>query len=380
MSRPSTSASACVSRVNYRSAIPTAATSSSSTRRRRRENACGVEHSENELCCAHGRPRRRELHQADRGRAGRHAVGPRRARDRQRKGPGRDDWRVPAHPEPAISRTDQDSAGALFYDGRQSWATTAAWGPVPEEWIIGQAFGTYRPPKDRSLLAPTRPALGGRRAREAPPRRAAHGQPPVPLRPRARQPVLPRGRGGPRQSGRTARGGGRAARLCAPDHPGGAGAHPARRLQGLRRRAARRSTRSSCARPSGSRSRRGACAASTSAACTSRTWPRCATRCAGRRAGHALPRGRLPGGRHRPRAAGGGGRRRAQRGDRGGVRRREGDPRPLHAPHRRRLPSGTSAPTWLPTPDHRATIAKLGITDHRRSFQSIAYQQLAIEG
>ena len=33
------------------------------------------------------------------------------------------------------------------------------------------------------------------------------------------------------------------------------------------------------------------------------------------------------------------------------------------------------------TPDHRATIAKLGITDlHRRSFQSIAYQQLAIEG
>ena len=33
------------------------------------------------------------------------------------------------------------------------------------------------------------------------------------------------------------------------------------------------------------------------------------------------------------------------------------------------------------TPEHRATIAKLGITDlHRRSFQSIAYQQLAIEG
>ena len=33
------------------------------------------------------------------------------------------------------------------------------------------------------------------------------------------------------------------------------------------------------------------------------------------------------------------------------------------------------------TPDHRATIAKLGITDlQRRSFQSIAYQQLAIEG
>ena len=32
------------------------------------------------------------------------------------------------------------------------------------------------------------------------------------------------------------------------------------------------------------------------------------------------------------------------------------------------------------TPEHRAAIAKLGITDlHRRSFQSIAYQQLAID-
>jgi ribonuclease HII len=32
------------------------------------------------------------------------------------------------------------------------------------------------------------------------------------------------------------------------------------------------------------------------------------------------------------------------------------------------------------TPEHRATIAKLGITDlHRRSFQSIAYQQLTIQ-
>jgi ribonuclease HII len=32
------------------------------------------------------------------------------------------------------------------------------------------------------------------------------------------------------------------------------------------------------------------------------------------------------------------------------------------------------------TPEHRAAIAKLGITDlHRRSFQSIAYQQLVID-
>ena len=33
------------------------------------------------------------------------------------------------------------------------------------------------------------------------------------------------------------------------------------------------------------------------------------------------------------------------------------------------------------TPEHRAAIAELGISDlHRRSFQSIAYQQLAIDG
>jgi ribonuclease HII len=33
------------------------------------------------------------------------------------------------------------------------------------------------------------------------------------------------------------------------------------------------------------------------------------------------------------------------------------------------------------TPEHRAAIRELGISDlHRRSFQSIAYQQLAIEG
>ena len=33
------------------------------------------------------------------------------------------------------------------------------------------------------------------------------------------------------------------------------------------------------------------------------------------------------------------------------------------------------------TPEHRAAIAEIGISDlHRRSFQSIAYQQLAIDG
>jgi ribonuclease HII len=33
------------------------------------------------------------------------------------------------------------------------------------------------------------------------------------------------------------------------------------------------------------------------------------------------------------------------------------------------------------TPEHRAAIARMGISHlHRRSFQSIAYQQLAIEG
>ena len=43
---------------------------------------------------------------------------------------------------------DHDSAGPLFYDGRQPWgvADSRDWGPVPKKWIIGKAFFTYWPP------------------------------------------------------------------------------------------------------------------------------------------------------------------------------------------------------------------------------------------
>jgi hypothetical protein len=34
---------------------------------------------------------------------------------------------------------------------------------------------------------------------------------------------------------------------------------------------------------------------------------------------------------------------------------------------------------WLPTPEHREAIERKGVSPlHRRSFQSIAYQQLAV--
>ena len=53
-------------------------------------NACGAEHAENELCPRPTPDRdRRQLHQADRGRAGRHALGQGRACDRERQSPGR---------------------------------------------------------------------------------------------------------------------------------------------------------------------------------------------------------------------------------------------------------------------------------------------------
>ena len=53
-----------------------------------------------------------------------------------------------------------------------------------------------------------------------------------------------------------------------------------------------------------------------------------------------------------------------------------------------RFPAAEELPGWhfhsnvgYSTPEHRAAIAEIGISNlHRRSFQSIAYQQLAIDG
>ena len=71
----------------------------------------------------------------------------------------------------------------------------------------------------------------------------------------------------------------------------------------------------------------------------------------------------------------------AQRGDRRGVDRRQGHPGPLHVP-RRRAPSRLAVRDpriGFSTPEHRAAIARHGVSPlHRLSFQSSAYEQLAL--
>ncbi len=90
--------------------------------------------------------------------------------------------------------------------------------------------------------------------------------------------------------------------------------------------------------------------------------------------GFSVPDVRAPAARDRRR-------RRDERGDRRGVDRREGHARPLHAPRRR-----ASIPGWsfaehvgYSTPEHREAILRQGVSPlHRMSFQSLAYQQLAL--
>ena len=114
-------------------------------------NACGVEHSENELC---SRPT------ADRDdvnfikrivavpgdtlsvRDG-HAIVNGKVQD------GDDDVRPCAPGTCYFPEPIKIPPGHFFMmgDNRGASDDSRFWGPVPEEWIIGQAFGTYWPPK-----------------------------------------------------------------------------------------------------------------------------------------------------------------------------------------------------------------------------------------
>ena len=94
----------------------------------------------------------------------------------------------------------------------------------------------------------------------------------------------------------------------------------------------------------------------------------------------AVPGGRLLGGGVRAPPAGDRGRRRHERRDRRRVDRGEGDARSLHA-HGRRTPPGWSFAEHVgySTPSHREAILRNGVSPlHRMSFQSLAYQQLAL--
>ena len=166
-------------------------------------NTCGAEHAENQLCPRpDGGADRRQLHQAHRRRAGRHALGARRPRGRQRQGPGR------RRRHPALCtrnlqfpRPIKIPPGHFFMmgDNRGASDDSRFWGPVPEEWIIGQAFFTYWPPDaSASSNAAERhdAAKRGHAAAGAPP-------PAVRVRPRVRAPLRRRRRRGrPRQPGR----------------------------------------------------------------------------------------------------------------------------------------------------------------------------------
>ncbi len=101
----------------------------------------------------------------------------------------------------------------------------------------------------------------------------------------------------------------------------------------------------------------------------------------GRQRRGALPDRRLRRARLRAPAARDRRRRRHQRRDRGRVDRREGDPGPVHAAAPTcATPAGASASTWAtPRPPTARRSCGSGVSPlHRMSFQSLAYQQLAL--
>ena len=326
-------------------------------------NACGVEHAENELC---PRPtaERDDVNFIKRivavpgdtlaVRDG-HAIVNGKVQD------GDDDVRPCAPGTCNFPQSDQDSAGSLFYDGRQSWGER-------RQPVLGSRPGGHGS-SDRPSPPTGHP--GESESSSAAERRQ---------RPRSRGPAA----GAARPAGCSGSTASSVRRFVAGADEAGRGSlagplvaaavlldygrlttrevraltrlddskvHDAEQREALYplviRTAARVAVTSRCVRGI---DERGLHVTNLAAL---RDMPQ-----AGRRAGMPVPGRRLPRRRHGHAQQAVDRRRRAQRGDRGRVRGREGDPRPLHAPGRRSCPGGSSTSNvGYSTPEHRAAIA-----------------------
>ena len=342
--------------------------------------------------------RRRQLHQAHRrpGRATKSTISEGHV-FRKAKGTATSQGTTPTSgPAPGASGSecnftsaDQDSARPLVHDGRQPWGIRRqpVLGTRPHGWIIGGAFATYWPPDDRHPLAS--PRDGRKRGSSARARRRARrggsGRRlfafdrrlgvPLDRRRRRGRPRLPgRARWSPRRAVRLRRADdARAAALSALNDSKQHTTQAREELFPLVLRSAARLSWS-----------RAACAASTPAGCTRPTSPRCGMRDrrdARRARRGALPLRRLPGARTSDAPSG-----RSSTATRPAPR----SPRPRSSPRSRRdrymrhadasIPAGASPSTSATRRRvHREAIMRHGVSPlHRMSFQSLAYQQLAL--
>ena len=102
------------------------------------------------------RARRRQLHQARRRRSGRSGCGSTTARWSSTASRQREPFAEPCGGGEGCDFPTEITIPAGHYfmmgDNRGSSDDSRFWGPVPEKWIIGQAFATYWPPKRIGLL------------------------------------------------------------------------------------------------------------------------------------------------------------------------------------------------------------------------------------